>query len=106
MRISEVLGLSRELVEWELRQAVIAGKGSRERKVYFSEGAIEGYWPPTPSGRSRLKDGRKSWGKGEGRGSPGSWSREALAFGSRAAMEAACPMQIVEMAGFTYSMVS
>lgn len=41
MRISEVLGLNRELLEWELRQAVIVGKGKKERKVYFSEEAID-----------------------------------------------------------------
>jgi site-specific recombinase XerD len=41
MRISEVLGLNRELIEWELRQAVIVGKGRKERKVYFSEAAID-----------------------------------------------------------------
>lgn len=41
MRISEVLGLNRELIEWELRQAVIIGKGRKERKVYFSEAAID-----------------------------------------------------------------
>jgi integrase/recombinase XerD len=41
MRISEVLGLNRELIEWELRQAVIVGKGRKERKVYFSEEAVD-----------------------------------------------------------------
>lgn len=41
MRISEVLGLNRDLVEWELRQAVIVGKGKKERRVYFSEHAID-----------------------------------------------------------------
>lgn len=40
MRISEVLALDREFIEWELRQAVIVGKGRKERKVYFSEEAI------------------------------------------------------------------
>ena len=40
MRISEVLELDRALVEWELRQAVIVGKGRKARKVYFSEDAI------------------------------------------------------------------
>jgi site-specific recombinase XerD len=41
MRISEVLGLNRDLIEWELRQAVIIGKGRKERKVYFSEAPID-----------------------------------------------------------------
>jgi integrase/recombinase XerD len=41
MRISEVLGLDRAALEWELRQAVIIGKGRKERKVYFSEEAID-----------------------------------------------------------------
>jgi integrase/recombinase XerD len=41
MRISEVLALNRAVLEWELRQAVIVGKGKKERKVYFSEAAID-----------------------------------------------------------------
>jgi len=41
MRISEVLALDRAVLEWELRQAVIIGKGKKERKVYFSEEAID-----------------------------------------------------------------
>jgi integrase/recombinase XerD len=41
MRISEVLALDRAVLEWELRQAVIVGKGKKERKVYFSEAAID-----------------------------------------------------------------
>ena len=41
MRISEVLALDRAVLEWELRQAVIIGKGRKERKVYFSEEAID-----------------------------------------------------------------
>jgi site-specific recombinase XerD len=37
MRISEVLALDRAVLEWELREAVIVGKGKKERKVHFSE---------------------------------------------------------------------
>jgi site-specific recombinase XerD len=41
MRISEVLALDRAAMEWELRQAVIVGKGKKGRKVYFSDAAID-----------------------------------------------------------------
>ena len=41
MRISEVPALDRAALEWELRQAVIIGKGRKERTVYFSEEAID-----------------------------------------------------------------
>lgn len=41
MRISEALGLSRADIDWDTREAQIIGKGNKQRKVYFSEIALD-----------------------------------------------------------------
>jgi len=41
MRISEALSLNRDSIDWEAGEAKVIGKGSKERKVYFSEGTTE-----------------------------------------------------------------
>jgi site-specific recombinase XerD len=40
MRISEVLSLNRTDVDWEKREAIITGKGQKERRVYFTAQAL------------------------------------------------------------------
>jgi integrase/recombinase XerD len=40
MRISEALSLKRSSIDWETREALIIGKGNKQRRVYFSEKAI------------------------------------------------------------------
>jgi integrase/recombinase XerC len=40
MRVSEVAGLCREDIDWERRQALIVGKGGRQRLVFFSPAAL------------------------------------------------------------------
>lgn len=40
MRISEALGISRSDIDWETREALIIGKGNKQRRVYFSETAL------------------------------------------------------------------
>ena len=40
MRVSEVAGLSRQDVDWEHGQALITGKGGRQRLVFFSPEAL------------------------------------------------------------------
>jgi len=37
MRISEALGLNRDDIEWDRKEAVIIGKGSKQRTVYFTD---------------------------------------------------------------------
>ena len=41
MRIAEALGLDRQQIDWEAREARIIGKGKKQRKVYFSDTALE-----------------------------------------------------------------
>jgi site-specific recombinase XerD len=41
MRISEALSLNRNQINWELREAHIIGKGSKPRKVYFTDEALQ-----------------------------------------------------------------
>ena len=41
MRIAEALGLDRQQIDWEAREARIIGKGNKQRKVYFSDTALE-----------------------------------------------------------------
>ncbi len=41
MRISEALSLNRDDIDWEAREARVIGKGNKERKVFFSETALE-----------------------------------------------------------------
>lgn len=40
MRISEALSLNKEDVDWERKEAVIIGKGNKERTVYFNDDAL------------------------------------------------------------------
>jgi integrase/recombinase XerD len=40
MRISEALALERTSVDWEAKEARIIGKGSRQRRVYFTDDAL------------------------------------------------------------------
>jgi integrase/recombinase XerD len=40
MRISEVLSLNRKDIEWEQKEAKIVGKGSKERRVFFTDRAL------------------------------------------------------------------
>lgn len=40
MRISEALALNRAQIDWEMQMAQITGKGSKPRKVYFTESAL------------------------------------------------------------------
>ena len=40
MRVSEVAGLSRQDIDWERAQALIIGKGSKQRLVFFSPEAL------------------------------------------------------------------
>ena len=40
MRVSEVSGLSRQDIDWERAQALITGKGGRQRLVFFSPDAL------------------------------------------------------------------
>ena len=37
MRIAEALGLDRQQLDWEAREARIIGKGKKQRKVYFTK---------------------------------------------------------------------
>ena len=41
MRISEALSLDRSAIDWERGEAVITGKGKKQRKVYFRERTID-----------------------------------------------------------------
>lgn len=41
MRISETLSLDRKSIDWEKREAKIIGKGNKERRVFFTEKALE-----------------------------------------------------------------
>ncbi|MFZ1627122.1 MAG: tyrosine-type recombinase/integrase [Candidatus Moraniibacteriota bacterium] len=41
MRISEALSLDRKSIDWEKREAKIIGKGNKERRVFFTEKALE-----------------------------------------------------------------
>ncbi len=41
MRIAEALSLDRGEIDWERREAKIIGKGKKERKVYFSDSALD-----------------------------------------------------------------
>lgn len=41
MRISEALSLKRKDVDWEKKEAKIIGKGNKERRVFFSNRALE-----------------------------------------------------------------
>ena len=41
MRIAEALALDRQQIDWEAREAQIIGKGNKQRKVYFTETALE-----------------------------------------------------------------
>ena len=40
MRIAEALGLDRQHIDWEAREARIIGKGNKPRKVYFTEATL------------------------------------------------------------------
>ena len=40
MRIAEALGLDRQQIDWEAREARIIGKGNKPRKVYFTEATL------------------------------------------------------------------
>jgi integrase/recombinase XerD len=41
MRIAEALSVDRPQIDWEAREARIIGKGNKQRKVYFSDTALE-----------------------------------------------------------------
>ncbi len=41
MRISEATSINRIDLDWEAKEARIIGKGNKERRIYFSEGALE-----------------------------------------------------------------
>lgn len=41
MRISEVLSLSRKDISWDKKEAKIIGKGNKERRVFFTDKALE-----------------------------------------------------------------
>jgi site-specific recombinase XerD len=41
MRISEALSLNRSDIDWETGEAHIIGKGGKQRRVYFSDAALE-----------------------------------------------------------------
>ena len=41
MRISEVLSLNRKDIVWEKKEAKIVGKGNKERRVFFTDRALE-----------------------------------------------------------------
>lgn len=41
MRISEVLSLTRKQINWKDKEAKIIGKGSKERRVFFTDRALE-----------------------------------------------------------------
>jgi len=41
MRISEVLSLNRKDIQWEKKEAKIVGKGNKERRVFFTDRALE-----------------------------------------------------------------
>jgi integrase/recombinase XerD len=41
MRISEAVSINRPDIDWEQKEARIVGKGRKERRVYFSDGALE-----------------------------------------------------------------
>lgn len=41
MRISEVLSLNRKDIQWEKKEAKIIGKGNKERRVFFTDRALE-----------------------------------------------------------------
>jgi integrase/recombinase XerD len=41
MRIAEALSLDRGQIDWDRREAKIIGKGNKERKVYFSDRALD-----------------------------------------------------------------
>ena len=41
MRIGEVLSLNRKDIDWEKREAKIIGKGNKERRIFFTEKALD-----------------------------------------------------------------
>ncbi|MBI3964830.1 MAG: tyrosine-type recombinase/integrase [Chloroflexi bacterium] len=41
LRVSELIGLDRETIDWERGLAVVTGKGGRTRTVFFSDSAIQ-----------------------------------------------------------------
>ena len=41
MRIAEALGLDRQEIDWEAHEAQIIGKGNKQRKVYFTDTALD-----------------------------------------------------------------
>lgn len=41
MRISEALSLNRADIDWETKEAQIVGKGNKERRVYFTDTALQ-----------------------------------------------------------------
>lgn len=41
MRISEVLSLNRKQINWETKEANIIGKGNKERRVFFTDRALD-----------------------------------------------------------------
>ena len=41
MRIGEVLSLTRKDIDWENREAMIIGKGNKQRKVFFTKRALD-----------------------------------------------------------------
>ncbi len=41
MRISEVLSLNRKDIQWDKKEAKIIGKGNKERRVFFTDRALE-----------------------------------------------------------------
>lgn len=41
MRISEVLSLNRKDIQWDKREAKIIGKGNKERRVFFTDRALQ-----------------------------------------------------------------
>ena len=41
MRISEALSLSKEDIDWENKEAMIIGKGNKQRRVYFTDEALD-----------------------------------------------------------------
>lgn len=41
MRISEVLSLNRKDIDWKKKEAKIVGKGNKERRVFFTDRALE-----------------------------------------------------------------
>lgn len=41
MRISETLSLDRKMIDWEKKEAKIIGKGNKERRIFFTDRALE-----------------------------------------------------------------